>query len=111
MLNNSYAIMCIITVAICTLLTRAFPFILFGGKRKVPGYILYLGKILPPAVMCILVIYCLRDIDFQTVQGFLPQIISVVLVAALHVWKRNNLLSIGAGTAIYMLLIQFVFIQ
>lgn len=111
MLNNTEAIICIIIVAVCTFLTRSLPFMLFGGKREVPQCILYLGKILPPAVMCILVIYCLRDISFSSAQNFLPQVISVIIVAALHLWKRSNLLSIGAGTVIYMLLVQFVFIK
>lgn len=110
MLDYTYAILCISIVAICTLVTRALPFILFGGKRKVPGFILYLGKILPSAVMCILVIYCLKEVQFTSLQGFLPQLIGVVIVALLHIWKRNNLLSIGAGTIVYMLLVQFVFI-
>lgn len=100
----------VVLAAVITFLTRAFPFILFGGKKKVPDPVRYLGRILPPAVMCILVIYCLRHIDLMTTAGFLPQIISVFLVVALHLWRRNNLLSIGVGTVIYMLLIQFVFV-
>ncbi|SHI68427.1 branched-chain amino acid transporter permease [Parasporobacterium paucivorans] len=108
--HNIQPLLYVILVAVITFLTRAFPFALFGGKRKVPSPVLYLGRILPPAVMCILVIYCLRNVNFSSVSSFLPQIISVVIVALLHLWKRNNLLSIGVGTIVYMILIQFVFI-
>ncbi len=104
------SVICIVIVAICTFFTRVFPFLLFGRKKEVPSPVLYLGNLLPPAVMCILVIYCLKNISFSTPAGFLPEAISVILVALLHLWKRNNLLSIGAGTITYMLLIQFVFV-
>lgn len=108
--QNIQPLLYILLVAVITFLTRAFPFALFGGTRKVPSPVLYLGRILPPAVMCILVIYCLRNVDFSSASGVLPQIISVVIVALLHLWKRNNLLSIGIGTVIYMIMIQFVFV-
>lgn len=109
MSNYFQPITCIIIVAICTFITRAIPFFLFGGKKEVPALVLYLGKILPPAVMCVLIIYCLRDINFHLASRFLPQIISVIAVILLHIWKRNNLLSIGTGTVLYMILVQFVF--
>ena len=110
MFNDHYALLCVVTVSIITFLTRAFPFILFGGKRDVPKSVLYLGKILPPAVMAILVIYCLKAVNFHSLNHFVPQFLCVIIVAILHIWKRNNLLSIVSGTIIYMLLIQFVFI-
>jgi branched-subunit amino acid transport protein AzlD len=66
----------------------------------------YLGRVLPPAVMAALIIYCVRNIEFTAAGGFLPQLIAVLIVALLHIWKRNNLLSILGGTACYMLMIQ-----
>lgn len=107
---NIQAIIAIIIVSICTILTRAIPFMLFGGKRDVPKIVLYLGNILPPAVICVLVVYCLRNINFSSLSGFVPELVSVIIVGILHIWKRNNLLSIGTGTVVYMILVQFVFI-
>ncbi len=92
-----------------TILLRFFPFIIFSGKRKTPKIIEKLGKTLPYAVIGMLVIYCLKDTTFSSLSGFLPQIIACAIVALLHIWKRNTLLSILAGTVSYMLLVQFVF--
>ena len=99
----------IAVVAVCTYFTRAAAFLLFGGKKQVPKAVQYLGNALPPAIIAILVIYCLRNIQPMEAPHGLPELISVVVVAALHAWKRNNLLSIGLGTALYMVLIQVVF--
>ena len=71
--------------------------------------ILYLGKVLPCAVMGMLVVYCLKDVAFLQAPFGLPELIGIVVVALLHLWKRNSLLSIGVGTVAYMLLVQFVF--
>lgn len=96
-------------VAFCTLLTRALPFWLFGRKGGRPApYILYLGRVLPPAVMAVLVVYCLRGTTFADAAGFVPQLAAVAAVVALHLWKRNNLLSIAGGTAIYMALLRLL---
>ena len=69
----------------------------------------YLGKVLTPAVIGMLVVYCLKSTPVMTAPHGIPELISVVVTAGLHVWKKNNLLSIGAGTVLYMVLIQFVF--
>ena len=69
----------------------------------------YLGTVLPCAIMGMLVVYCLKDISFLRSPYGLPELIACCVVAALHVWKRNSLLSIGGGTVCYMLLIQLVF--
>ena len=92
----------------CTFLERALPFLLFGG-REVPKIVAYLGRILPMAVMATLVVYCLRDMTFDAAGNFLPQLIAVAVVAALHLWRRNTFLSIVVGTAVYMVLVQVVF--
>jgi branched-subunit amino acid transport protein AzlD len=96
-------------IAAVTLLTRALPF-LFFRRGKTPGIILYLGKVLPPAVMAMLIVYCLRDTRVSVWPFGLPELISIAVVAVLHLIKRSNLLSILCGTAVYMLLVQFVFV-
>lgn len=90
-----------------TLLLRALPFLVF--KKQTPPYISYLGKVLPPAIIGMLVIYCLKDIA-PAVQPFgIPELIGVAFVAGIQAWKRNSLISILTGTVVYMLLIQIVF--
>ena len=96
-------------VALCTLLTRALPFWLFGrGGSQPPAFILYIGKVLPPAVMAVLVVYCLRGSSFASLAGFAPQAVAVVAVVLLHLWRGNDLLSIAGGTAIYMVLVRLL---
>ena len=97
-------------VVLGTLVTRFLPFLLFPAGRPTPRYVQYLGKALPPAALGLLVVYCLKDVDFTGGSHGLPELISMALVTALHVWRRNTLLSIAAGTVCYMLLAQFVFV-
>lgn len=104
-----HSIAIISVVAICTLLTRALPFWVLGGKREVPEVVKYLGKALPPAIMAILVVYCLKGVSIFAGSRGIPELIAIGLVVVLHLWKRNTLLSIGAGTVFYMVLVQFVF--
>lgn len=108
-MTNSRALLIIVIVAACTLITRLIPFVLFGGKRQVPKAVTYLGNILPPAIMATLVVYCLKGADLFSDNHGLPEFLSTALVALLHVWKRNVLLSIAVGTFCYMFLIQVVF--
>ena len=96
-------------IVLVTMLTRFLPFWIFGENRQTPPVVAYLGRVLPYAVMAMLVVYCLKDISFSAPGGFLPQLLCVALVAALHAWKRNTLLSIAGGTVAYMLLVQLVF--
>lgn len=105
----SEAILIIAVTALCTQLTRAIPFLLFGGKKEVPGFVTYLGGILPPAIMVILVLYCVRNTVWTAFPFGLPELLGILAVALLHIWKRNNLLSIGGGPVLYMILVQFVF--
>lgn len=102
----------IITVAMVVLgtaVTRFLPFLIFPAGKPTPKYIQYLGKVLPPAVFGLLVIYCLKNVSVFTGSHGAPELISIALVIALHVWKRQMLLSIAGGTVCYMLLVQFVF--
>ncbi|MBQ7217672.1 MAG: AzlD domain-containing protein [Synergistaceae bacterium] len=86
---------------------RFLPFIAFGKKR--PEFVGYLGRVLPPAVMGMLAVYCLRGVDFSGGTYGLPEGIACIAAAVLHVWKRSTLLSITAGTALYMILVQVIF--
>jgi branched-subunit amino acid transport protein AzlD len=104
-----YSVITVAICAVCTFATRVFPFAVFGRSEKPPEAVRYLGRMLPPAVMSILIVYCLRNVDFGSAAQLAPQLISIALVVLLHLWKRNNLLSIGAGTVCYMLLVQLVF--
>ena len=104
-----YNIALIVVMALVTMATRFLPFLIFGEHRKTPELILYLGKVLPCAVMGMLVVYCLKEVTFLQAPFGLPELIGIVVVALLHLWRRNSLLSIGVGTVAYMLLVQLVF--
>ena len=102
----------IITIAIVvlgTMLTRFLPFLLFPAGKPTPKYVRYLGKVLPPAVFGMLVIYCLKNVSFLKGSHGIPELIAIAAVVALHLWKRQMLLSIAGGTVCYMLLVQLVF--
>lgn len=92
-----------------TMLTRFLPFLLFPAGKKTPRFVEYLGKTLPFATMALLVVYCLRGIHLTQAPHGLPELLAVALIAALHWWKENSLLSIGVGTVFYMFLVQVVF--
>ena len=109
MLSTGAAIAAIAVMAIVTFLTRALPFLLFDRGESPPKIELYLGRVLPPAIIAMLIIYCLRGVSFATPGGWVPQLLCVAVVAGLHLWKHNNLLSIFGGTILYMVLVQAVF--
>ena len=96
-------------MAVVTFLTRALPFLLFGRGGEPPKVVLYLGKFLPPAVIAMLIVYCYRNMSFAALSGWAPGIIAGLAVVILHVWKKNNMLSIVGGTILYMVLVQLVF--
>ncbi len=96
-------------VVLGTMLTRFLPFLVFPAGKPTPQYIQYLGKVLPSAVFGLLVVYCLKDVSVFSGSHELPELISIAFVVALHLWKRQMLLSISGGTVLYMLLVQFVF--
>lgn len=99
----------IIVVAAATFSTRVVPFLFFPKGREIPGVVQYLGRVLTPAIIGMLVVYCLRNVSLAAPPHGLPEAAAVAVTAGLHVWKRNNLLSIGTGTILYMVLIQAVF--
>ena len=96
-------------VILGTLLTRFLPFLFFPAGKPTPKYIQYLGTVLPSAVFGMLVVYCLKNVSLFTGTHAIPELIAILAVAGLHVWKRQMLLSIAGGTVCYMLLVQTVF--
>lgn len=105
-MSNFHSGVLVAVMALVTLLLRALPFVVFGGKRKTPAFIAYLSRVLPCAVIGMLVVYCLRNVDLFSASHGLPELVSCMAVVGLHLWKKNTLLSIAAGTVIYMVLIQ-----
>ncbi len=92
---------------VVTVMLRVLPFVAFGKRR--PECVEYLGRVLPPAVMGMLAVYCLRGADIFEGSHGLPEVIACVVVVMLHVWRRNTLLTIAAGTGVYMFLVQVIF--
>lgn len=102
----------IITIALIvlgTMTTRFLPFLIFPANRQTPAAVQRLGRVLPPAIMGMLVVYCLKDVSILTGTHGLPEALAIGVVVGLHLWKRQMLLSIAGGTVAYMLLLQFVF--
>ncbi|MBR5514782.1 MAG: branched-chain amino acid transporter permease [Clostridia bacterium] len=104
----NHTLLIIGVIAALTFLLRALPFLLFKGG-KTPDMVKYLGKVMPPAVIGMLVIYCFKDVNFTVWPYALPELLSAFAVVLLHLWRKNTLLSIGVGTVLYMVLTQLVF--
>ena len=99
----------IAAISLGTQVTRWLPFLLFPEKKEPPAWVLYLGRVLPPAMMGLLVVYCLRNVTLAAAPHGLPEFLAIAAVAALHRRRGNVLLSIAGGTALYMLLVQVIF--
>lgn len=95
----------IAAIALATFATRALPFLCFGS-REPPGIISTIEKNLPPMILLLLVIYCLKDVQWLAAPYGVPELFTIGVVAGLHFWKRNAMLSIFAGTGLYMVLVQ-----
>lgn len=109
-MNKMHEILLIAVVAAVTLLLRVLPFLIFRGKRETPSIISFLGRVLPFAVMGMLCVYCLKSVSITSYPFGLPEIIASAVVVLLHLWKRNTLVSILAGTLTYMVLVGWVFV-
>lgn len=96
-------------VILGTVLTRFLPFLIFPSGKQTPKYVKYLGKVLPSAVFGLLIIYCLKDVSLFSGSHGLPELLAIMLVVLLHLWKRQMLLSIAGGTVFYMILVQVIF--
>lgn len=105
-MSDIRAALLIAVVAAVTMLLRFLPFAIFGGGRKTPPFITYLSSVLPYAIMGMLVVYCLRNVSLVTAPHGLPELLAAAVVVGLHLWKKNTLLSIAVGTAVYMFLVQ-----
>lgn len=105
----SQEIITVAMVVLATMLTRFLPFLVFPEGKPTPQYIQYLGKVLPAAVFGLLIVYSLKNVSVFSGSHGIPELISIALVTALHLWKRQMLLSIAGGTVCYMLLVQLVF--
>ena len=99
----------VLAAAAITAALRFAPFLIFGRGRETPGLITYLGKVLPYAIMGMLVVYCLKDVSLAHAPFGIPELLGCLIVAGLRIWRRNTLLSIAAGTVSYMLMVQFLF--
>ena len=108
-MNNLHSVLLVAVTALVTIALRFLPFLVFSGKRQTPSFITYLGKVLPYAIMGMLVVFCLKGISFMEAPHGIPELAASLLVVLLHIWKRSTLISIVGGTACYMLLVQFVF--
>ena len=109
MSNNAQAMALILAMTAVTMATRFLPFLLLGDKRQTPPFITYLGKVLPYAIMGMLVVYCLKGVSVTRLSSVAPAALGVGITAGLHLWKHNTLLSILGGTVVYMVLVQMVF--
>ena len=110
MLDMVSSLILIAAVAIATFATRAASFVVFPKGKEVPPTVKYIGMVLPPAVIGMLVVYCLRSTQLFAYPYGIPELIACLAVIGLHAWKRNVLLSVGAGTVLYMALVQMVFV-
>jgi branched-subunit amino acid transport protein AzlD len=103
MLTGSALLVAIAAAALAIFLTRALPFLIFA-RKKPPPFVQFLDKQLPPLIMAILLVYCLKDVHFMSAPHGIPHIAALAFTVAAHLWKRNPLLSIGGGTVLYMVL-------
>lgn len=109
MSSPEHSLILIAVMAGVTMLIRFLPFLVF--RKGTPGPVLFLGDVLPYAIMGMLVVYCLKNVSLFGADHGLPEILAVLAVAALHKWRHNTLLSIAAGTVLYMILVQIVFVS
>ena len=109
LLTPVQTIIMILAVALGTMTTRFMPFLLFPESKEPPRAITYLGQVLPPTMMGLLVVYCLKGVSLRASPNGIPELLAILVILALHKWKSNALISIGGGTLVYMVLVQTVF--
>ena len=108
-MNNLHSVLLVVVISFVTMLLRFLPLWIFGNGKQTPQLIQYLGKVLPYAIMGMLVVFCLKGVSLISAPFGLPELIACAVVVGLHVWRRNTAISIVGGTVIYMLLVQLVF--
>lgn len=104
--NTVYALLAVLVCAACTFLLRFAPFALFSGKRGMPEPVRRIASRMPAAIIAVLVVYCLKAVPTSDLPTVAVNLISVAAVVALHLWKKNTLLSIAGGTVLYMVLLR-----
>ncbi len=107
-IHSEYVLLAILLAAVITFALRALPFLIFYGERKMPEFLVKLGAVLPAAIMAVLIVYCLKDIAVDWRANALSKILAVLTVGISYKWKHNTLISIAAGTAVYMILIRMI---
>jgi len=109
-LTTGQTLIIIAAIALGVQISRWLPFIAFSDKKEMPQFIKYLGRVLPPALMGLIVVYCFKNTPILTGSHGLPELIASIVVIATYVWKEKFLISVASGTAVYMLLVQLVFV-
>ena len=104
----SEQIITILILVLVTVFTRAFPFLVFPPGRKTPSYVQYLGRVLPLAVFGMLVVYCIKDVQWCAGTHGLPEVLGIAVTILIHLWRRNMLWSIAGGTLFYIIIIRLV---
>lgn len=108
-MHDAHGWLMIAVIALVTAALRFLPFLIWSGKRKTPPLIQRLGQVLPYAVMGMLVVFCLKDVQPARMESLLPALLGCAVVGGTYLWKRNTLISVVSGTVCYMLLVQLVF--
>ena len=108
--DYTHALIIMLVMGGCVILTRVLPVLIFGRSAQIPEFILYLGKVIPYTAMGLLIVYCLRDVSILSGTHGLPELIAMIVVVASYLWKRNTIVSVVLGTAVYMVLLQMVFV-
>lgn len=108
-LTVTQTLITIAAIVLGTQISRWLPFIAFSGKKETPKFVQYLGRVLPPALMGLIVVYCFKNVPILTGNHGIPELIASAVVILTYEWKENLLLSVGGGTLVYMLLVQLVF--
>ena len=108
--DYTHALIILLVMGGCVILTRVLPVVIFGRSAQIPDFILYLGKVIPYTAMGLLIVYCFRDVSILSGTHGLPELIALAVVACSYLWKRNTIVSVVLGTAVYMVLLQMVFV-
>ena len=108
-MTNAYYWLTVTVIAAVTIAIRFLPFLIFKNGRSTPKFVEKLGQLLPYSVMGMLVVYCLKEVRFTDLSGFLPELIASTVVCGTYIWKKNTLISIISGTLCYMAIVQFIF--
>ena len=108
-MTTAQQLITILMISLGTMSMRFLPFLIFPAGKLTPKYIQYLGRVLPGAVFGMLVVYCLKNVSVTAFPFGIPELIGIAVTAVLHLWKKQMILSMGAGTIVYMILVQFVF--